>query len=235
MKISVVLAAYKGEKYIAAQLESVLKQLGEGDEVIVSDDFPHGQTAEAVSPFCQSDPRVRYVTGPGKGVTANFENAMSLCTGDIIFLCDQDDVWLDGKVDCVVSAIKGGADLVLHDASVTDKNLNITEESYFKAHSSCNGLIKNLVRNSFVGCCMAFTADVMRAALPLPENVPMHDWWIALCAMKLGFKVELIDRPLILWRRHGENVTGGATSAKQKIMWRLNLLGALIKIQASKK
>ena len=225
MKISVVLAAYNGEKYICEQLSSVLSQLGENDEVIVSDDNPAGKTKEAV--LSLGDSRIIYTEGEGKGVVKNFENALRKASGDVIFLCDQDDVWLPGKVDTVIAAVQSGCDLVLHDASVTDENLNITDESYFRTHGSNGSFVKNIIKNSFVGCCMAFTRPVLECALPFPPNVPMHDWWIALAAMKNGYRVKLIDTPLILWRRHGDNVTGGKTSLASKIRWRADIIASL--------
>lgn len=229
MKISVALAAYNGGAYIAEQLTSILSELGENDEVIISDDRPDGNTEAAVLPFLESDSRVKYIAGPGKGVIANFENALSRCTGDVIFLSDQDDVWLEGKVKRVMREIENGAELVLHDASVTDAELNVTEGSYFSVHGSNASFIRNLIKNSFVGCCMAFTRSVMLDFLPFPEEIPMHDWWIALVALKKHRKTVLLPEPLILWRRHGDNVTGGSTTATQKLLWRLSLIKALIK------
>lgn len=230
MKISVALAAYNGGEYIAEQLTSILSCLGEGDEVIVSDDCPEGSTKAAVLPFIESDGRVRYFEGPGKGVIANFESALRRCTGDIIFLSDQDDVWLPGKVERVMREFESGAELVLHDASVTDRHLNITERSYFALHGSNASYIRNIAKNSFVGCCMAFTREVMLESLPFPKGIPMHDWWIALVAIKKRRRVTLINEPLILWRRHSDNVTGGSTTAKQKLLWRLRIIAALAKI-----
>lgn len=234
MKISVALAAYEGGAYIAEQLASILSELGENDEVIISDDRPDGNTKAALLPFLEKDGRVQYIEGPGKGVIANFENALRRCTGDVIFLSDQDDVWLEGKVKKVMHEIKNGAELVLHDASVTDAELNITESSYFSSHGSNTSFVRNFVKNSFVGCCMAFTRRVMLDALPFPEEIPMHDWWIALIALKKHRKTVLLREPLILWRRHGDNVTGGSTSAAQKLRWRLSLAAALAKKQFSK-
>lgn len=229
MKISVALAAYKGEQYIAEQLDSILCQLGEDDEIIVSDDFPGGKTREAVSEI--HDKRIRYIEGPGKGVIKNFENALNACTGDVIFLSDQDDVWLPGKVEKIAAEIRNGADLVLHDAAVTDGALNITCPSYFAVRGSNASFAKNLIKNSFVGCCMAFTRKVMTESLPFPEKLPMHDWWIALVALKKGYKTVLLPEILLKWRRHGENVTGGKTSARQKITWRLRMLLSVARIR----
>lgn len=230
MKISVALAAYKGEQYISEQIDSILSQLGENDELIVSDDYPEGKTREIVEKYQSLDKRVRYIEGEGKGVVRNFENALKACSGDIIFLSDQDDVWMNNKVELVMKEFSNGADLVLHDASVTDSVLNITEPSFFAVHGSNASFFGNMARNSFVGCCMAFTKEVMHESLPFPKALPMHDWWIALVAMKKKRNVVLLAEPLIKWRRHSETVTGGKTSVLQKIMWRIRILLSLIKI-----
>lgn len=228
MKISVALAAYKGEKYIGEQLNSILLQLPEDGEIIVSDDLPCAGTADVVRSFSDADSRVKYIEGPGKGVCANFENALSACTGDVIFLCDQDDVWLPEKIAHVMAEFEKGADVVLHDALVTDGNLNITEKSFFEVHSSKNGLLNNLVRNSFVGCCMAFRKNILDECLPFPENLPMHDWWIALRAMKSHKKVVLLPEQLIYWRRHEGTVTGNKNSFACQLKWRIRMLLLLI-------
>ncbi len=229
MKISVALAAYKGEQYIAEQLDSILKQLGENDEIIVSDDYPQGKTRDEVLKF--RDKRIRYIEGKGEGVVKNFENALNACTGDVIFLCDQDDVWLPDKVESVLKEIQNGADLVLHDAAVADSALNITEPSYFAVHGSNASFFGNIIRNSFVGCCMAFKKETLLASLPFPKGLAMHDWWIALVAMKKKQNVVLLDKPLIKWRRHDSTVTGGKTSLWQKIKWRLNIVLSLARIK----
>lgn len=229
MKISVALAAYKGEQYIAEQLDSILKQLGKNDEIIVSDDYPQGKTRDEVLKF--QDKRIRYIEGKGEGVVKNFENALNACTGDVIFLCDQDDVWLPDKVETVMKEIQNGADLVLHDAAVADSALNITEPSYFAVHGSNASFFGNIIRNSFVGCCMAFKKETLLASLPFPKGLAMHDWWIALVAMKKKQKVVLLDKPLIKWRRHDSTVTGGKTSLLQKIKWRLNIVLSLARIK----
>ncbi len=228
MKISVAIAAYNGEKYINEQIESILCQLGEKDEIIVSDDNPFKATKAAIEEI--ADSRIKYFAGEGKGVVRNFENAIKLCSGDIIFLADQDDVWLPDKVSSMLNEFDKGADVVLHDASVTDAKLNITEPSYFSVHGKSTSLSKNLLCNTFVGCCMAFTKEVASECVPFPEGIAMHDWWIALASIKRGRKVVILDKPLVLWRRHGENVTGSATTMKQKIRWRLDMISALKKL-----
>lgn len=227
MKISVCMAAYKGEKYIASQINSILLQLSDDDELIISDDEPCGETERIVKEFSENDPRVRYIKGPSKGVVKNFENALKAATGDVIFLSDQDDIWCEGKVEKVLFEIKNGAGLVLHDAKVTDADLQVTTESYFEKHKSKQGFINNIVRNSYMGCCMAFKKEVAEEALPFPEKIPMHDQWIGLIAEK-NAKISFLKEPLILYRQHGNNVTGGKVSIKQKLLWRYNIIKSLM-------
>ena len=145
--ISVALAAYKGEKYIEEQIRSILPQLGHEDEIIVSDDKPGGATERIVKKIAGEDSRVVWIQGRSKGVVANFVNAIRYCHGDKIFLCDQDDVWLPDKVKRVMEAFDEGADLVLHNAYITDKELNITEYSFFNKRGSKKGVIRNIFKN----------------------------------------------------------------------------------------
>ena len=225
--ISVALAAYEGERYIEEQLRSILPQLGKEDEVIVSDDKPGGMTEKIVRRLAEEDTRVRYAEGPGKGVAANFINAIRHCKGDKIFLADQDDVWLPDKVQRVTEAFESGASLVLHNAYVTDEELQITHPSFFALRGSKPGLVHNLIKNSYMGCCMAFDRKLLKKIMPMPKAVPMHDQWIGLIAEIYG-KPVFLDVPLLYYRRHEGNVTGGQTDTKQKLRWREYLLKKLI-------
>ncbi len=224
--ISVALAAFKGEAYIEAQLRSILPQLSHDDEIIVSDDAPGGATERVVRRVMVDDPRVFYVEGKGQGVVANFVNAIRHCRGDKIFLCDQDDVWLPDKVQRVMAAFDNGATLVLHNAYVTDKDLRITDYSFFELRGSKKGFLHNVVKNSYMGCCMAFDRKLLKKIMPMPKYVPMHDQWIGLMGEVYG-KVAFLDAPLIYYRRTGSNVTGGATSTAQKLQWRRYLVKKL--------
>lgn len=228
--VSVVMAAYNGEKYIREQLLSVLKQLSENDEVIISDDHPYTGTYEAVKEYIESDGRIRYIKGPGKGVIKNFENAISAAEGDYIFLCDQDDVWLDGKVRAVSAELRNGAVVVMHDAIVTDENLNPVKQSFFEVMGSGTGIIKNIIKNTYIGCCMAFSKSLKPFILPFPDDLPMHDQWIGLAGEKAG-RVALIKEPLIYYRRHSGAVTGGRTSFSQKLKWRISIIKAVMRKQ----
>ncbi len=228
MRISVAMAVYHGEAYLDAQLSSILSQLEPEDEIIVSDDCPGGETEEIVRRFAEQDQRVRYVQGPGRGLIANFGYAISLCRGDAIFLSDQDDVWMPGKASKVKAALEAGALLVLHDACVTDADMHSLEPWFFCVHGSKPGLVVNLFRKYFFCGCMGLRRELCQAILPLPEGIPMHDQWIGLIATRLG-RVVFLEEPLLFYRRHGGNVSGGETSFSTKLRWRLSLVNQLLR------
>ncbi|MBS5714094.1 MAG: glycosyltransferase family 2 protein [[Eubacterium] rectale] len=205
--ISVCVAAFNGEKYIEEQILSVLRNLDSQDEIIISDDGSSDRTRKIVDDLAEKDRRIRIIDGPRKGLIKNFENAIVHSKGDIIFLCDQDDVWKDNKVKTVLD-IFGNTDctLVMHDACIVDSNLRILGCSFFEFKKCKKGYWRNLIKNSYIGCCMAFKRSILDYAIPFPDNIPMHDQWIGLLSERVG-KVEFCNEQLLLYRRHSNNAS----------------------------
>lgn len=228
MKVSVCIATYNGERYINEQLTSILSQISFTDEIIISDNYSQDLTKEVIASL--ADPRVTIYLSSIRGVVANFENALKNASGDIIILADQDDVWLDGKVDRVRRELKV-CDLVITDCRVVDEKLNLLHESLFKLIPVKSGILNNLIKNSYTGCCMAFNKNILDAALPFPNDLPMHDWWIGLVAEITG-SVKFIDEPFLLYRRHGNNASTLSNSSKlslwRKINFRINMIKNLV-------
>jgi len=225
--ISVLLAAYCGEKFIAEQIASILPQLRR-DELLVSDDSPEDHTATRDIVLSFDDPRIRYMQGPRQGVIKNVEFLLGQARGDILVLCDQDDVWLPEKLKCARNMLpQRYPALLVHGAVITDEALRETGQ----IQSVKPGFLRNLVKNGYTGCCMAFTRALLPHVLPFPEDIPMHDQWIGLCAEQLMRKnrgiVYPVAVPFILHRRHGEAQTGHGGTIGQKIAWRWNMLKAL--------
>lgn len=206
--ISVCMATYNGEKYIREQMDSILKQLGVDDEVIISDDGSTDETKAIIESI--EDNRIRYVKNAGThGFTHNFENALRLAKGDYIILSDQDDVWMDDKISTVMEDLRL-YDFVTHDCITVDGDFNIISESRFKEFDMKPGFIRHLIKSRFLGCCMAFNRVLLEAALPFPSNdfLIEHDIWLAAVGF-LYFKSTMINKPLIYYRRHENNVSGG--------------------------
>jgi glycosyltransferase involved in cell wall biosynthesis len=228
MKISVCLAAYNGALYIREQIDSILIQLTPLDELIVSDNCSTDETIDIVKSF--NDPRIKIHTEKRQGIISNFQNALLRATGDVIFLADQDDIWLEHKVSTVLSSLNQ-CDLVLHDALVVDSTSKLLSNSLFAITKPKSGLFMNLMKSSYVGCCMAFKKDLLKYALPLPMSIGMHDWWIALVG-EAYFKTTHLKDQLIKYRRHEANfssTTGGSNYPLSKRMyWRLALVWNLL-------
>ena len=198
------MATYNGEPFIGRQLRSILEQLGSQDEVIVSDDGSTDKTLAIVGSF--ADSRIRIFKNEGrKGPVGNFENALRQASGQYIVLADQDDEWLPGKLTSVQKALQT-ADLVLTNCRVVDQHGTIIWPSFFVHRGSRPGFIKNLLKNSYVGCCMAFRRDVLAYALPFPAYIHMHDWWIGLLVEAKG-NVAFLAEPMINYVRHGNNAS----------------------------
>lgn len=231
MKLSVAMAAYNGESYILEQLASILNQLGEDDEVIVSVDPCEDNTENVVKSLSELDGRVKLIKGEGKGLIKNFENALKACSGDIIFLSDQDDKWASDKVKTVMrSFTEDGADLVLHNCIPVGATLEELTggKTFFEIHGSKKGFANNLIKNSYMGCCMAFRKELVPMFLPFPDKIPMHDQWIGLVAERCGAVIVFEDKPLLYYRRHGANASDTKhASLFTMIKHRINIMNCL--------
>lgn len=226
--ISVCLASYNGEKYIEEQINSILPQLSTDDELIVSDDGSRDATREILATYSM-DQRVRVISGPQKGLIANFENAIKSANGEIIFLADQDDIWLPDKVAATLACFKDDptVKVVVSDLRLVDENLKELYPSYFTLRKVHSGSVRNIIRNTYIGAGMAFKSELKSRILPFPADIPMHDMWIGVLA---GKHTVFLNEVLTLYRRHGENNSQISTTASfsQKLRWRLALLKGLL-------
>ena len=207
-KISVAMATYNGEKYIKEQILSIVNQLKSEDELIISDDGSTDRTLKIIKALAKKYSQIKILDGPRKGVKANFNNAILHCSGKYIFLSDQDDIWLDKKVETVLKSFKkNDCVCVVHDAYVKDKKLKETLiDSFYNHRKSAPGILKNIYKNRYLGCCMAFSKHLKNVILPIPDNIEMHDQWIGIMCERYGKSIFIKDK-LIYYRRHDENVS----------------------------
>lgn len=228
VRCSIVMATYNGEKYIKEQIDSILSNMNESDELIISDDGSTDTTIEIIKSY--QDHRFRLLEGPKKGVKQNFANGISNAKGEYIFLADQDDIWLNGKIDILLNIFdERNCSLVIHDCIVTDDNLNTVIDSFFRLRKSGNGMIKNIIKNSYIGCCMCFKKELVKYILPIPENIEMHDQWIGILAETKGSGSVFVNNKLIQYRRHEKNVSSMKHyKVSRMLMNRINLVRCLI-------
>ncbi|GBU24695.1 glycosyl transferase family 2 [Fibrobacteria bacterium R8-3-H12] len=219
--ISVCMATYNGEKYIEEQVKSILPQLGEEDELIVSDDDSTDNTIKILESF--NDKRIKIFHHDKKSVkipfllsskaadnfyfaARNFENALLKAEGDYIFLSDQDDIWMPDKVEKILPYLKDDK-LVISDAWIVNSNLEkMYKLSKYRVYK--NGFLINIFIKGGApqGCVCAFTRNIKNFILPIPRNVLTHDFWLSLL-VELKFNSVYILEPLILHRRHNSTVS----------------------------
>lgn len=201
------MATYNGEKYIKEQINSILINLDKNDELVISDDGSKDNTVNIIEVFQKKDSRIKLYDGPRKGVKQNFANAIEKCNGEYIFLSDQDDVWNVKKVEKVLKVFKEkGVTLVIHNCEIVNENLEKTDKTFFEFRNSGKGIVKNIWKNTYIGCCMAFKSEIKDKILPIPNDIEMHDQWIGILNEKYG-KSYFLDDCLIKYRRHSNNVS----------------------------
>jgi glycosyltransferase involved in cell wall biosynthesis len=227
------MATYNGERFLRRQMETILPQLGDGDELVISDDSSTDSTPTLLAEYAAADPRIRLFTGNTfRSPVFNFEFALRQARGEIIVLADQDDVWLDNKLATVCDLFarqQARPYLVVLDAQVVNE---AGEELYPSVLGRLNagpGLLKNLYDNRYLGCCMAFSRDLLARALPFPRLIPMHDMWLGQLCERIG-TTAFVPEITMQYRKHGASLTDFTiefrpwTQIKRRVVLAWNLL-----------
>jgi glycosyltransferase involved in cell wall biosynthesis len=218
-KVSVAMCTFNGAAFVKAQLESILSQSRPPDEIILCDDGSTDGTVDIATKIAQKYPhKIRIIRNERRlGYCRNFESAVSLVTGDVIFLSDQDDVWFPDKVASMLCVFAEDPEVVLvySDAVITDRELRPTG-TVFKRRKDAElrktPTLQQLSRGlAFNGLMMAFRSRLKPFVIPFsPLSLQWaHDHWIAFIAYSVG-EIRLVDRPLVYYRRHGANSGGDA-------------------------
>lgn len=228
--ISVCMTTYNGEKYLKEQIDSILPQLSENDELIISDDGSKDNTCAIIEAY--KDSRIKLLHNHGKhGFVGNFENALSNSKGDYIFLSDQDDFWNPNKVTKVMSKLQDYS-LVIHDAELVDGQGLSLDHTYYETMHHGTSFLMNLWKTRWLGCCMAFKREVLDYCLPFPDKIEGHDYWIGMMGM-LKFKYLFMPDVLMCYRRHGSNVSPSGEKSPNSLFYKVfvkrwNLLKAIV-------
>lgn len=208
MRVSIALATYNGSPWIQQQLDSYLNQSRLPDELVVFDDGSDDETVEILRRFRIQAPFDVHVNVPTRrvGYARNFERAIRDCSGDVIFLSDQDDVWYPQKIASVLNSFSSsGKALVIHDQDVVEWNLDPDETSMLER-------VRNYYRgsdgNHVKGCATAVRAEFAQDVFPIPdESRQSHDDWLHAVATALGQR-HVLGARLMAYRIHGNNASG---------------------------
>lgn len=228
--ISVCMATFNGEKYLKKQIDSILSQLDEDDELVISDDGSTDSTKDII--FSYNDKRIKYyIHLKNKRIdkikksknfyyaSSNFENALLHAKGQYIFLSDQDDVWKSDKISKMKKKLKD-FDFVACNLQPVDNDLKPLKEKIFYSNPLSKYYIKNIIKPGTYGCCIAFNRNVLNTALPFPEFLISHDLWITCIAIKY-YSICYIDEVLHLYRRTDDNVSSATSKSKNSIIYKI--------------
>ena len=202
--VSIAIATYNGAAHIRKQLNSFASQTRLPDEVVIFDDGSSDETVSLVTDYARKVPFAVSVerNEVNLGYNRNFEKAISACSGDYIFISDQDDEWFPEKISlCLDSLISSGAHAVVNDQLIVEGDGQETGVS----------VLGNVRKLGFTdwdfgpGCCTVVTRQILPVLLPFPKDVA-YDFWINVLPAALDSRV-VLDRPLQSYRRHGSNTT----------------------------
>lgn len=219
MRVSVAMATYNGARHIEAQLQSFSDQIRKPDELVVCDDISSDATVKLVESFAQTcgfEVRI-HVNAARLGYARNFEKALSLCTGDVVFLSDQDDVWYPDKISTMICETSENASPLLfaNDSELADESLIGTGLSLLGQLRSIGGDERQFVN----GCGTLVRRKFLQVALPIPPEVKTgHDQWLHALAYWLGVRT-IVPRVLQVYRRHSSNTSQPLTATLKPISW----------------
>lgn len=230
MRVSVIVATFNGSDYIEEQLESIFSDLKDGDELILSDDGSTDSTVSIAKEVSSRYPNIStaIINGPRRGISANFYNALLHSSGDYLFFSDQDDIWFKGKRDRIISAfVSNDALVVLHNMNLIDNKGAVICDNWFRLNPPSHGVVRNIIKSSYWGCCMSFSETMKRFLYPGFEDSIAHDQFVGLVGEKFG-KAVFIDDILLSHRISGFNQSKQLSFCK-KITFRIKLAIQYIK------
>ena len=172
--VSITLATYNGEKFIREQLDSLLQQTYNNLEIIISDDGSTDKTIPIIEEYFKKDPRISFSKNPTpNGYKKNFERAIRLCRGEIIFLCDQDDIWYKDKIVEHLKAYENKKNKwVSNEVRLIDekkKNLGFMTD-FFKDYYSKMSLFYQTGGRCILGCATSYRSEYLKKVPPKIQN-----------------------------------------------------------------
>jgi glycosyltransferase involved in cell wall biosynthesis len=233
MKISVCITTYNGEKYVKDQIDSIIEQLTTEDEIIVVDDFSTDNTLNIIESI--NDLRIKiFNNGQNKGHVYSFSRAISLANNEIIFMSDQDDIWIKGRVKLMVNMLlESGASVISSNSLFIDAvgNRIFYSVDGIKKNNS-NKYFRNILeifmgKTNYFGCAMALKKDICKIVLPIPSFVESHDLWIALASNLFRSNCH-IDENTLYRRVHNSNASIINRGLLQRIWSRIIFLRSIM-------
>ena len=208
--VSVALTTFNGKYFIKEQVDSILAQTYQNFEIVISDDGSDAETISILDTYSSSDSRITWSRSPlARGFVFNAQNAISLCKGEIIFLCDQDDIWFPNKIEEHLKAYQDpSVQWVYNRFVITDAENNPV--GYMEDRLPDYFRYKNMLENAWGSCIGAaqtsYRTNILKSVMPIPSYAPAHDSWIQLAIYPA--KPAFINEVLNTYRQHNNQQVG---------------------------
>ncbi len=205
--VSIALCTYNGEEWLRAQLQSLITQTHHNLEIVIIDDASTDGTVEIIKEYADKDPRIRYqVNAENLGYNRNFEKAIRLCNAELIAVCDQDDVWLDNKIETLIPYFTDNTFLV-HSYNAEIKGDDHSMRTITRSRTRFQGKKTRQLffYNTVSGHTMIIHKKLLSHILPFPTTV-YYDWWTGIHASLLG-EIKLHREALVWHRQHESNAS----------------------------
>lgn len=235
--VAILMATYNGEKYLAHQLDSILRQTYTNWSLYIQDDLSTDQTSSIIKAYTARDQRIHFVDNKEKlGAKRNFISLMEKVESDYFMFSDQDDEWLPNKIALTMEKMleeengNAGMPVIVHtDLRVVDAQLKEMAPSLWEMFRISPRILCNLDMLGghclVTGCTMMFNNAVKKISVPMPEAAIMHDVWMALATFKHGGKIGYVETPTILYRQHGSNTLGASDFRTNYVLNKFRSLG----------
>ena len=219
-KIDILMATYNGEKYLAEQLDSIINQTYHNWNLLIRDDNSTDRTLEIIQDYQKKDNRIKLLKDNkgNLGIVKNFEELLKNSESEFIMFSDQDDIWVENKLDMylkMIEKIKNKGFMIHSDAILFDKNKSNILKDTFISKKAINKGLENVFFNYFVqGATILISKEIKNFILPFPKEVYLHDRYIHLIS-ELFFERIFVNKALIYYRQHGDNQIGAKNTVRE--------------------
>ncbi len=221
-KVAVLISTYNGEKYLKEQLDSILNQTYPNIEIVIRDDGSSDSTIEIIKEYQQRHDNITFKEGTNIGFIKSFFKLLEIANADYYAYCDQDDIWLENKLELAVQLLEGADDSKPNLASdYYDENMNlIGEGEKHKTFSFQNSLYECVTQ----GMTMVINQKAKEIIIEnLPEKCFFHDWWTYMICSGMG-EVLYSDETVVKYRRFQKNATAEGQNIFKIFLWRIEKL-----------
>ena len=224
-KIDILMATYNGEKYLVEQLDSIINQTYRNWNLLIRDDNSTDKTLEIIQNYHKKDKRIKILKDNkgNLGIVRNFEELLKSSESEFIMFSDQDDIWVENKLDMylkMIEKIKNKGFMIHSDAILFDKNKSNILKDTFISKKAINKGLENVFFNYFVqGDTILISKEIKNFILPFPKEVYLHDRYIHLIS-ELFFERIFVNKALIYYRQHGDNQIGAKNTIRELLLKR---------------